>query len=66
MGVDIDPAGGHERAVRLNFPRCRANLALDGDNHPVLYRNIRRARRAAAAVDDRAAPNDQIEHVCLP
>jgi hypothetical protein len=60
MGVDIDPAGGDEQAVRVDLALARPGLAADRRDLAAVDRDIAGERLAASAVEDAAAANDDV------
>ena len=60
MGVDVDPAGRHQRALRINLAGCRAcDLAHFGDP-VILDGDVAGEGRLARAVGNGAAADDEI------
>ena len=60
MGVDIDPAGGNDLAIRIDFARGIAAHGADGGDQPVLDGNVAGKARGTGAVNDRAIADDQV------
>ena len=66
MGVDVDKAGGDDGASCVNFlARCTGDRA-DFNDQAVLDRHVSGIARCARAINDGAAANDHIVHVCVP
>ena len=66
MGVDVDKAGGDNRASGVDhFARIARNGA-DLDDQAVLDRDVRRIASCTRAIDNRAAADNQIKHIRLP
>ncbi len=64
MGVHVDDAGGDEKAVGVD--RLLGGGAVQGADFgdgAVVDRDVGGAGRGPRAVDDRAAPDDQVVHV---
>src|SRR5580704_991750 len=66
MGVDIDPAGGDQQAVRVDLAPAGAGLAADRGDLAVIDRDIASKGLRAGAVEDGAAANDDIMHLASP
>ena len=66
MGVDIDEAGRHQRAVRVDLAPAGPGPAAGLRDAPALDRNVAGEGFAPGSVDDRAAANDQIVHGAAP
>jgi hypothetical protein len=63
VGVDVDETGRHERAVGLeDAPRARARATADLDDSISVDPDVAGPRRRAAAIDDPAAANQEIDH----
>src|SRR4051794_13608336 len=63
VGVQVDKAGCDDEAARID--RARGALAVDvGDEETVADTDVSLSRRCAGAVDDGAAANQEVEHVC--
>ena len=66
MGVNIDKAGRHDLAVRVNFfATARVDFTNCG-NQAAIDCDICSERCAAAAIDNHASANDQIMHFDSP
>jgi hypothetical protein len=66
VGVDIDEARRHERAVGLeDAARCEWTGAPDVDQAPLIDPDVARRDLAAASVDEAATPNHQVDHLLL-
>ena len=59
VGVDIDEAGRNEQALGIDLAMPAAGHLADLGDPAVVDGHVGLARRAAAAVDDRAAANDE-------
>ena len=63
VGVGIDEAGSHQRAVGIEHFVGRAAQCADLDDHAAGDGNVRAKRRCAGAVDDGAALQQEVVHV---
>src|ERR1700722_13439822 len=61
MGVDVDEAGCDRQAACVDFVGGRANDAADRRDLAVGHGDVSLERRAAIAVHDGAAADDEIE-----
>ena len=66
VGVDVDEARCDDLAGGVDGALGVAVDLADGDDAAVLDADVGAAARCAGAVDDVAAPDDQIEHGTLP
>ena len=66
MGVDIDPAGRDQQAVRVDLALRRPGLAADRGDPAAIDRNVAGKGFAPGAVDDGAAANDDVVHGFRP
>ena len=66
MGVDVDEAGHQPGAVGGDALLRRVGDAADGDDAAVLHAHVGAGRRGAAAVDERCALDQQVQHLFLP
>ena len=66
VGVDIDEAGRHQRAGRVDLAPAGPGLAAGLGDAPAIDRDIAGEGIASRAVEDRAAANDQIVHGGFP
>ena len=66
VGMDIDEAGRHQRAGRVDLAPARPGPAAGLGDAPAIDRDIAGEGLASRAVDDRAAANDQIVHGGFP
>jgi hypothetical protein len=64
--VDVDEAGRDEGAVGVDLVAGRTVDPPDLGDHAAGDGDVGCPRRGAGAVDDRAAPDDQIVHRTLP
>jgi hypothetical protein len=60
VGVDVDEAGRHERAVGVDRAVRRARDAADRDDPVALDRNVAGESGSARPVDDGAAADHEI------
>ena len=65
MGVDVDEARRDDPAGRVDRLACILGDLADGDDAPVLDADVALKARCAAAIDDRAAGDLQIQHVAF-
>ena len=66
MGMDIDPARGDKLAVGDDLTLAGTRLAADLGDPVAIDGDIAGVGTFARAVDDRAAPNDDIMHCVCP
>ena len=64
VGVDVDPARGHKQALRVDLAPGRAVDHPDFGDDGAVDGDVAVAERAARAVGDGAAPDDQVVHRC--
>jgi hypothetical protein len=66
VGVDIDPAGGHQQPVGADLALAWPGLAADLRQSAAVDRDIARQCVRARAVDYAAAANDDVVHLSAP
>ncbi len=66
VGVDVDEARRDDLAARVDFLAPRCQILAHRNDAVAVDRDVGDERRAARAIDDRAAANHQIMHVRLP
>ena len=66
MRVHVDPAGRYDLAGRVDLFGALADLAADFGDQTAIDSDVAEEARLAAAVDNRAAANNQIMHGRLP
>ena len=66
VGVDVDPAGSDEEAVRVDLAFARRRLAADLRDAIAVKRDVARELGRAGAVEDRPAANDDVVHLTSP
>ena len=66
MGVHVDPAGRHEKAVGVDIAPGRTLLAADRGDPAARDRHVAGERGLAGTIDDGAAAYDDVVHETLP
>jgi hypothetical protein len=66
MGVDIDKAGDHDLAGRVNLFAALSGDMPDSGNYAAVNRNVGSKSWVTGAIDHGSAANDQIMHIDSP
>ena len=61
MGMDVDEAGGHQQAPRVDLLAPRGEVLADRGDPPGSNRHIGHEGRRAGTVDHGAAAQDSVE-----